>query len=430
MIAVALVLMLGVPGPSNPSLCRPRAPDCPTPGQEEVWQRVVRPYLATPLWTAGAAYDAGHFLMMPLHAAFFLTDSEWQADFAAQFASYAARGDEPPVAMADRLGRAHYLYLASEFLVEAARYGRPGLIPSGLESSVLAELDYTWNREEQSEQGHRIAGGLSAAIRWKLNDTVRGPRFLRIIDDRDRMTFAAAADLVTYRKLMHENSGPRWLTEIVDAGWAVYKARVEWQSDGGWLFQAGWWDGYQDFTYAGTTDVNATAPKARAHQTEDASHAFRWACWLRSLAAASEGNSERKLFYDRMLTGLGTQFFGRVLIPPGDTFPAFRTNNYMDGTNGLYRWTATGAGAQGKGPYGLSGSLTLGWWGFLGTARSQQLYQGLARQFPLAEDVMMLYNRRRTASPGGGPVSNWAGNGFQQLLVELAACYPVGGELH
>jgi hypothetical protein len=102
----------------------------------------------------------------------------------------------------------------------------------------------------------------------------------------------------------------------------------------------------------------------------------------------------------------------------------------MDGSNGLYRWTASGAGGHGVGPYGLSGSLTMGWWGFLGTAKSRELYQALAAQFPLADNVQALYGRRDPEEEGGGAVSNSYGNGLRQLLVELAGCLPIAGESH
>ncbi len=431
MITAALLLALGISGPAVTHCTRPAPAACPTPSQEATWSKVVRPYLATQLWRANAAYDAAHFLMVPLHAAFFLGDTVWERDLAGQFAAYAGRGDEPSVKPAERLGRSQYLYLASEFLVEAARSGRTDLIPKGLEASVTAELDQAWNKDDVSAQGHRMSGGLAARLRWKNDNATPGPRYLRAIDDRDRMAFATAADLLVYRRLTKQSGGSSgWLTGVVDAGYATYKARVEWQPDGGWLFQPGWWDGYKDFAYAGATDVNTTSPRPHPHQPEDASHALRWSGWLRSLAAEAEGNPERKQFYEKMLAGLETQLFNHVIVPPSDTFAAYRLNNYMDGSNGLYRWTASGAGGHGVGPYGLSGSLTMGWWSFLGTARSRDLYQKLAAQFPLPDQIQALYGRRDPEDEGGGAVSNSYGNGLRQMLVELAACLPIAGEAH
>jgi hypothetical protein len=430
MIGFMALLVLGAPAPSHVTCRTGTVSACPTPAQEATWSKVVRPYLATHLWEAKVAYDAGHILMVPLHAAFFLADTTWERDLAGQFAAYASRGSEPAVQPADRLGRSQYLYLASEFLVEAARSGRTDLIPAGLESSITAELDQIWNKDDVAAQGHKMSGGLSARLRWKMDDATPGPRYLRAIDDRDRMGFATAADLLVYRRLTNQSGAPGWLKGVVDAAYSIYKARVEWQPDGGWLFQPGWWDGYKDFAFAGTTDVSAAAPAPHPHQPEDASHALRWSVWLRSLSAEAEGIPERKQFYDKMLAGLEIQLFSHVIVPPGDEFHGYRLNNYMDGSNGLYRWTASGAGGHGVGPYGLSGSLTMGWWGFLGTAKSRELYQALAAQFPLADNVQALYGRRDPEEEGGGAVSNSYGNGLRQLLVELAGCLPIAGESH
>ena len=36
----------------------------------QLWDATVAPYLRDDLWTDREAYDAGHFLMVPLHGAF------------------------------------------------------------------------------------------------------------------------------------------------------------------------------------------------------------------------------------------------------------------------------------------------------------------------------------------------------------------------
>jgi hypothetical protein len=72
----------------------------------------------------------------------------------------------------------------------------------------------------------------------------------------------------------------------------------------------------------------------------------------------------------------------------------------------------------------------MGWWGFLGTTRSRALYQALAGQFPLSDQVQSLYGRHGSEDEGGGAVSNSYANGLRQLLVELAACLPIAGESH
>jgi len=43
-----------------------------------LWNKVVTTGLQTPLWAKDNAYNAGHFYMLPLHAAFQYNNYEWQ----------------------------------------------------------------------------------------------------------------------------------------------------------------------------------------------------------------------------------------------------------------------------------------------------------------------------------------------------------------
>jgi len=50
-----------------------------------LWKRTVAPYLMDDLWNAQNIYDAGHHLMVPLHASFYFEQKEWQNQFADHF---------------------------------------------------------------------------------------------------------------------------------------------------------------------------------------------------------------------------------------------------------------------------------------------------------------------------------------------------------
>lgn len=83
-----------------------------------LWDKTIMSYLQDDLWTTTNAYDAGHFLMVPLHAAFKSNEEQWQKQFAEHFKrfvnEYYKNNDH---IVKSRLDRLQYLYLASQFVV-------------------------------------------------------------------------------------------------------------------------------------------------------------------------------------------------------------------------------------------------------------------------------------------------------------------------
>ena len=157
---------------------------------------------------------------------------------------------------------------------------------------------------------------------------------------------------------------------------------------------------------------------------EDASHSHRTALWLRSLAAQYPQGSGENRYYLDLLRGLEVQFLDVVVVPPSAGFPSWRTRNYMDGHNGIYRWGYESQGPnQGYGPYEDSGTLLLGWWSFLGGPRIRALYADLAGRFPLPREVVQLYTgpgtRRERSETASEP--NFFTNGAAELVCRLAA---------
>jgi len=49
--------------------------------EEMLWNNTVKNYLNSPLWKDNYIYDAGHFLMVPLHSAFNSGNREWITEF-------------------------------------------------------------------------------------------------------------------------------------------------------------------------------------------------------------------------------------------------------------------------------------------------------------------------------------------------------------
>lgn len=99
------------------------------------WEATVAPILKQKLWKQETAYDATHYLMIPLHAAFLLENKDWQRDFHQHFNEFIIHKEELPEGLNGTLIRLHYLFFASRYLVFAQDSAL-----TELSSFLLAEL--------------------------------------------------------------------------------------------------------------------------------------------------------------------------------------------------------------------------------------------------------------------------------------------------
>jgi len=395
--------------------------------EHQLWKKTVEPYLQVPLWRTGYIYDAGHFLMVPLHAAFQLKELSWQRQFSSHFGRFAEA--YPREIAAGRLNRLQYFYLLSRFMSLAWQTGNHHLIPPALPDIVLEKIQRLWSGEPAWQWGRPpFPGGMRERLSWKLWQKTSRRSYYRAIIDEELYLFAIAADVCFCRR-MQGGCVPAFINEILGVAYEVFQQRVKWLPDGGWLFQTGVWDDYPDYAYAGCLEKKKELQPSTVHDVAtDSSHSHRFPLWLSSLAAADSSSAgSRKNYYVKLRQGMARQFFLKVLLPPTAEFPAFRLNNYMDGGNGIFRWNYPTQGAgRGYGPYELSGTLLLGWWTFLQTAEIRDVYRDIVRQFPLPAAVAALYlgpdtNRQRERLVKG---ENPYRNGFYELICLLAGTLP------
>ena len=348
-----------------------------------LWNKTVKFYLKYPLWTDMYAYDAGHFLMVPLHAAFLNNQEVWQIQFAQHFQRFVKAYLK--YVTRNRLSRLQYLYLASRFLVLAAEKKKQGLIPSQLHSILYTEIKNFWQKDPAWQWNRTpFLGGIRERVLWKLNHKNVKKSYYRAIIDETLFVFAIAADLYTYERLSGVKNSSI-LTDILNVAYRVFQQEVVYQPDGGWLFQPGVWTDHPDYAYAGhKKKIPSMKPLPIPGIAWDSSHSHRFPLWLTSLAGAYPPRSKEYIFYNNLKKGLEKQFFGKVLVPPTKDFAGYRMRNFMDGRNGIYRWKYITLGKNnGYGPYELSRTLLLGWWVFLGTSRIFKVYKDIANSYPL-----------------------------------------------
>lgn len=390
-----------------------------------LWDNTVRIYLQDDLWSERDNYDAGHVLMVPLHAAFRMEVPAWRRQFSDHFARFMGSDNTSFLSQPDvqDLAREHYLYLASRFVFLAADSGQASLIPDGLVGKLYEEVVALWRVKPAWWFGPAsFPGGIRERLSWKLSRDATTPSYYRAITDHENFLFAIAADLRAYEL----TTGTRHLlspdiSDILDMAFLAYGKHVVPLGGGTWLFQPGVWRDHPDFLYAGNENLaEGLLPSPVDDVAEDASHSHRWPVWLGSLRAASRHDAARRQYYDSLMDGLAARFFQVVLRNPESSFPAYRVTNYMDGRNGVYQYDAVSGG--GYAPYQLSGILAVGWWGMLPDQRARDMCADMSGRFPLAGEVVSTYTGPNTTRDRN-PMVKWPDfftNGFAELLMRLA----------
>jgi hypothetical protein len=375
--------------------------------------------LTEDLWNPRDEYDAAHYLMIPMQHAFASGNAARQQEFAAYFARLVASGMD---VLEERLHRLQHLYLAGRFAVLATQAGKSALIPAGLVEALGQEVERMWIGEPSWQWGREpFPGGMSERIRWKLDTQNVALSYYRTIIDEELFTFGIAADVKAVERLTGAQlpQSPL-LDDVLATAREVFVEEVVRHSDGGWLLQPGVWTDHRDYRYAGHDAIAPDLEPALVPGISwDTSHSHRMPMLLTSLESAYPPGSEANNFYADLKAGLEVQFYNHVLVGPSAEFPGYRTTNFMDGRNGLYRhFPGRADGFLGYEPFRLSGTMFIGWWSALDTQRMREVYRRLSEQFPLTDQMLQTYDV--TVSRDRHPIVYWD-SGVHELLVLLAA---------
>lgn len=383
----------------------------------ELWDATAALHLRDNLWTGPNIYDAAHLLMIPIHAAFYFGEAEWQGQIADMWLRYtlATPSEVDPVI----LNRLQWSYVASKFCSLAADAGKTNLIPALLPGLIETEIKNYW-------LPGRVPGNDRASVLYRLTNLTVSPQHIRAISDIDFYVWTAGAEMKKYRRKTGLPASPP-LDEMVDIGFRVVSQEGRFLEDGGWVYQPGIWSGHSEYAYAGRTEkVVGMTPLPVPGIANDTSHAHRLSAWLQSMLDAYPASAAEHRLLLKVQTALERQFYSKIYEAPSPAFPAPRTRNFMDGLNGIYRWNAAAAEPNGYGPHELSGTFTLGWWTFLGTQRAKDSYLQLLASFPLPQPVVDTYNAY-PASRTRHPLAVWPeyfSNGYAELVARLAAKLP------
>lgn len=385
---------------------------------------IIEDYLKDNLWIETNIYDAGHYLQIPLEAAFRLNNTQWKELFSNHFQRFV---EDHNVANStvdkSRLNYLHYLYLTSRFVSLAHEYGEIDLIPEGLEDIIYDSIISIYYIEEAWQWDREHFVNMEERLKWKLDNKDVEYSYYRAIIDEELFTFAIATNL---RNSYKDNTNDERLSKIdsiLKTAYIVFKQESSFSNEGNWLFQVGVWRDHTDYKYVGNLEKsNEMNPFPMDDINTDSSHFSRFPLFIRDFIRVYEKESIERDLFEKIQLGLTKQFVEKVLINPSEDFNAYRLNNFMNGHNGIYRWNyPTHDVSNGYGPYELSGTFMLGWWSFLDSDEVTEAYKYMSNIFPLEQNIIDIYTGPNTSRERNKYVRfpDYLENGFAELICSL-----------
>lgn len=392
---------------------------------EEVWPSTIGTALEQDLWTNRDIYDGSHSLMVPMHWVFLRDEyPERRAQFDRFFNRFFDQWQTGQFEVENTQSRGVFFWFFVRYLRLKSERGELSAENITQIGAVAAELVHRFVGYPTSIGSNNPFDSTRDSMIWKLTNP-EVPEvdygYYASIHDSDRMTLSIAADLFALQSVIDM---PEEVFEARELGLRVLRERAKWGDDGGWQFQFGiHWDS-PEYAYAGHNRPFPGMEPARVEGIgEDTSHHHRLPLLLTSFDPG-ELQPEVSEEVAAMKNGLAIQMVNHVLVLPDENFAGIRTRNYMDGTNGIYRWEYVTQG-EGSGflPFELSSTFLAGWWSFLNSPDITEAYASMIDLFPLSSHVLELYvgpNTTRERNPlFQSPESHM--NGMREIQVLCAA---------
>lgn len=383
-----------------------------------LWSKTIHQILQDDLWLERDAYDAGHFMMVPMHYAFLSKDIKKMNEFEAFFKRFSLKNSQEKFSSLDTLTKLHFLYLTSQYL---AITNNP---PDELIALIINHLRSVWEQPawQWKQCNSPSFNNMEERIDWKLENKNVAVSYCRAIIDEELFTLAIAADVKTVLK----EKSPKFIDNALNKSYDIFKKEAIFENDNStkWLFQPGVWSDGPSHIFSGhNIKLPNLTEKKDPEQVWDTSHSHRFPLWLLSLERAFliQSKINESKFFSKLRQGLSKQFMERVLVSPSKGFPNHRTTNYMNGKNGLYRYSIE-RNNYGYGPYELSGTMLIGWWAFLEDKSIKNAYCFISSKFPLSKKEIDLYldlNTVRDRNPLIKGISPYE-NGLLELISSLA----------
>lgn len=388
---------------------------------DRLWKSTVSEYIKGDLWDDINCYDAGHILLVPMCYAFEVNDDKKMNEFHDLFRRFA-----------DYLENNNYQYKYwdlshIQFCFLASTYINLCVKNDCTDEIKIELLNYLYDES--------FFYCLQRREKYNINENPQYNALIAI--ERDFRQGKPTADLYQYHlsilfnlKEFSDNgnyyiSEERYkiIKEALEIINAIYKEGVTFTEGDKWLMNVGTFNEHEDYAYMHYPIIlEDMKPAKQQNTTWDTSHFARIPVFLQIFKRANKDNNELVNYYERLIKGLKEQFIENVLIEPNEECDYYRTTNYMDGRNGLYRYNYKTQANTAYQQYELSGTLFLGWWSFLGGDDIKQVYREISKTFPLSQDAINTYVGPNTTRERNSLVRwpDYFENGFAELIVLLA----------
>ncbi len=326
---------------------------------------VAKAYLSMNLWKKDQRYNMSHYLMIPMFYAFEENDEDLKQSYSKYMRNFYTQKQDQINFQENkqRLNNTQFLYFLSTYTVLSNNKNPE------YSKRVLENVEKVWRELPAWQWNRKSFPNMKERLEWKLNASAE-EGYSRAIIDEELFILGTAANL---SRIYPDNSV---IKEINSYTIRIFKQRSTW-TDSGWLFDVGVWDNHPDFAYIDYSDTKKIVEKRPKKNTVmDSSHYFRMPVLLWSFQQAYPKNSLEWKVFKGYRQGLEKQFFEKVIVRDNNKI---LLNNFMDGSNGVYRWKYQGVG-KGYEAYGLTSSLGMGWWAMLPGNRIKELYKDYYNQ--------------------------------------------------
>lgn len=231
------------------------------------------------------------------------------------------------------------------------------------------------------------------------------------ITAKELLVMMSACDLISPAAALKRPTTT--LTEMCGKGKRLLRMGMSVGGPGPWTWQPGKMTDHDDFRFAGNLYVapDLVEKKVPGISLDSAHFYTKWPLFFRSAKDASTGDD--RLYFEDAITGL-VQNLKTVVVSKDTVNCLVRYRNYIDGTNGVYRWNWQGRGVD----YGFS-AYQLTWTPFVSStavlddAYIAQHYKDIDACYPYSKQEIVDYLGYRNVDRA------W-------LLVRLSSMRPTG----
>jgi hypothetical protein len=260
-----------------------------------------------------------------------------------------------------------------------------------LKDFVLSEIQYFFNLNNPGWPP-LIDGNVSERIEWGLNNWSSVPKGVNnyaysINDDIWRLVEASANIFVYLEK--SEQLVPDYINKLNELGYNFIREGGVINKEG-YLFQPGSISDHPDNLYAGQKKIlNPMEKKEVEGLGWDTSHFSLFPSMVYSLQKAFV-NDAAKSEYLKICSEYISNVFHDEIVEEIDGF--LYTKNYMNGTNGVYRYDEKLRDAYL--PYEVSGTILFGHWIYLNSDKNYSFFYKLFDSFPLNNEALRVYQSK------------------------------------